>query len=184
MNTLGALVLGHGVFQSCATNRIAGLDLETLWTHSQETALAARTITLAESLPAPRAEEAYLAGLLHDVGKVVFATSVASTAGDFAQIDAHHGEVGAYLLGLWGFPNSIVEAVAFHHVPSHGTTVGLGLAGIVHIADRMTHARRRGASASADFGLEPEFLKNLGLEHRLPQWSRALADLESPQAVA
>lgn len=56
-------------------------------------------------------------GMLHDVGKVVFATRGAA-AGDgpapsaeeaFAQMKAHHAEVGAYLLGLWGFPNSIVE---------------------------------------------------------------------------
>jgi len=184
LNTLGALVLGHGVFQSSAASKIAGFSLEALWKHSQQTALAARAIALAEKLPAAKAEEAFLAGLLHDVGKVVIATRVASTGDNFAQMELHHGEVGAYLLGLWGFPNSIVEAVAFHHVPGRASTTGLGLPGIIHLADRLTHERGAAArSESTAFGLEPGFLENLGLENRLPQWHAALAALDSPRAV-
>jgi HD-like signal output (HDOD) protein len=39
-------------------------------------------------------------------------------------MDAHHAEVGAYLLSAWDFPNSIVEAVAFHHAPSQAAAGG------------------------------------------------------------
>jgi putative nucleotidyltransferase with HDIG domain len=173
LNTLSALVLGHGVFQSSAPVRIPGFSMETLWKHSQETALAARAISVAEKLPAVSAEEAFLAGLLHDIGKVLFATRIGSGGDDAAEMEAHHGEVGAYLLGLWGFPNPIVEAVAYHHVPSRGDSAGLGLTGIVHIADRLIHGR----------DIEPGYLENLGLLHRLPQWSAVLAALDSSQVI-
>jgi putative nucleotidyltransferase with HDIG domain len=183
LNTLSALVLGHGVFQSSATSKIAGFSLEALWKHSQETAVAARVIALAEQLPAAKAEEAFLAGLLHDVGKVVFATRVGSKADDVAEMQSHHGEVGAYLLGLWGFPNSIVEAVALHDLPSLGSKAGLNLPGIVHIADRLVHERLEGTVDPTHGGIEPGFLEDLGLLHRLPQWSAALAVVDTPQAI-
>jgi putative nucleotidyltransferase with HDIG domain len=183
LNTLSALVLGHGVFQTNAVSKIAGFSLEGLWQHSRETALVARAIALTEKLAGSKVEEAFLAGLLHDVGKVVIATRIGLTRDGFAQMELHHSEVGAYLLGLWGFPNSIVEAVAFHHVPSRGSTPGFALPGIVHLADRLTHHRGTARSESGDLGLEPEFLENLGLENRLPKWSAALTALDSPQAV-
>jgi putative nucleotidyltransferase with HDIG domain len=196
LNTLGSLVLGHGVFQSSATSKIAGFSLENLWKHSQETALAARAIALAEKHPTAKAEEAFLAGLLHDVGKIVFKSKAGAAGADLSQMKAHHPAVGAYLLGLWGFPNSIVEAVAFHHTPSqapapvpvraagHESVAALRLPGIVHIADRLMHEHAEDAAAAADFGIEPGFLENLGLEHRLPQWSAAMSTLDSAPARA
>ncbi len=69
-----------------------------------------------------------------------------------AQMEAHHAEVGAYLLGLWGFPNPIVEAVAFHHTPSRASEAGLGLSAMVHIADRLVHQRKDSRSGSSDLG--------------------------------
>jgi putative nucleotidyltransferase with HDIG domain len=182
LDTLGALVLGHSVFQCGPASSIPGLSLERLWQHSLQTACAARAIALHENQPRPRAEEAFLAGVLHDVGKVVYATRptvAADPAGcgndTVSQMKVHHSEVGAYLLGLWGFPNSIVEAVAFHHAPSRGSGDGLSLPGLIHIADRLVHQRDDEASESSDPGLEPGFLEKLGLTDHVPQWSAVLA---------
>jgi HD-like signal output (HDOD) protein len=65
--------------------------------------MAARTVALCEKLSRTQAEEAFLAGMLHDVGKVVFATRSVAVIGDpgrsvderTAQMQAHHAEVGA-----------------------------------------------------------------------------------------
>jgi putative nucleotidyltransferase with HDIG domain len=190
MDTLGALVLGHSVFQSGAATNIPGFSLERLWQHSLETGAAARAIAFSENLSAAKADEAFLAGVLHDVGKVVFATNAAALSNDTqtvdfaAQMEAHHAEVGAYLLGLWGFPNSIVEAVAFHHVPSHASEKGLNLAGIVHVADRMVHLRNEDRAGSTDTGLQAGFLEGAGLEHCLPKWSIAVESIDDRKAVA
>ena len=188
MDTLGALVLGHSVFQSGVATGIDGFSLEELWQHTEQTAAAARAIALSENLSVARADEAFLAGVLHDVGKVVFATKAAALPHDTtdvaAQMEAHHAEVGAYLLGLWGFPNSIVEAVAFHHTPSRASEKGLGLSGIVHVADRLVHLRSENRSASIDTGLQPGYLESLGLEHCLPKWSAVLQSLDDRKAAA
>src|ERR1700727_2061752 len=177
MDTLGALVLGHSVFQSGESSGIEGFSLENLWQHSLQTAAAARAMAFAGNCTFARPEEAFLAGVLHDVGKVVFATKAATRSNDangadiVAQMEAHHAEVGAYLLGLWGFPNSIVEAVAFHHSPNLASEKGFGLSGIVHVADRLVHLRSEHRSTSIDTGLQPGYLEGLGLEHCLPKWS-------------
>ena len=188
LDTLGALVLGHGVFKSGKTTGVEGFSLERLWQHSLDAAAAARTVALSQKLPKAKADEAFLAAMLHDVGKVVFATrlaagsdGLAASAEDaFAQMEAHHAEVGAYLLGLWGFPNLIVEAVAFHESPSKAMTEGLSLPALLHIADRLVH--QRNAQNPADIReLEPGLLDALGLADRWPVWMEELGSLDSAQ---
>ena len=76
MDTLGALVLGHSVFQSGVATGVDGFSLEQLWQHSEQTAAAARAIALSENLSVARADEAFLRrpSCTVIVGKVVFAT--------------------------------------------------------------------------------------------------------------
>jgi putative nucleotidyltransferase with HDIG domain len=192
LDTLGTLVLGHSAFKSGVATGIVGFSLELLWQHSLDVAMAARTVALCEKLSPTQAEEAFLAGMLHDVGKVVFATRSVAVIGDpgssvderTAQMQAHHAEVGAYLLGLWGFPNSIVEAVAFHHSPSQGTGEGLTLPRLIHIADRLVHQRCEECSGPFDRGLELGLLEKLGNENRWPEWLAALDSLDSAKTAA
>jgi HD-like signal output (HDOD) protein len=191
LDTLGALVLAHGVFKNGASDDAAGFSHERLWQHSLQTAMAARALALHQNFPHAVAEEAFLAGVLHDVGKVVLATRPAA-AGEAtddsreeaqAQMRTYHAEAGAYLLGLWGFPTPIVEAVAFHHAPSHATDNGLGLPGIIHIADRLVHQRTSESQNTTQIDVEAGFLEGLGLVDHLPQWSAALNVLDGERAT-
>ena len=122
LDTLGALVLGHCVFEARDAGTGGTANFEGLWRHSLRTATIARALALYEKLPRACAEEAFLAGMLHDVGRVIFATRRAASNGKSLvpdqDMESRHGEVGAYLLGLWGFPSQIVEAVAQHHTPT------------------------------------------------------------------
>jgi HD-like signal output (HDOD) protein/CheY-like chemotaxis protein len=187
LDTLGALVLGHGVFKSGVATGIEGFSLERLWQHSFDVAAAARTVALYEKFPAAKADEAFLAGMLHDVGKVVYATRgpvppdwPPATVGEArTQMDAHHADVGAYLLGLWGFPNPIVEAVAFHERPGHTAGEGLSLPRLIHIADRLVHRRNAASPDSVGRELEPGLLETLGLADHWPEWLAKLDSLEA-----
>jgi putative nucleotidyltransferase with HDIG domain len=155
-------------------------------------ATTARTLAIHENLSPTQAEEAFLAGMLHDVGKVVFATRAAAAGDDpegsvearTQQMEAHHAEVGAYLLGLWGFPNSIVEAVAFHHSPSQAAGDGLTLPRLIHIADRLVHQRREKCSGAFDRGLEPDLLEKLKLADRWSDWLATLDFLDGGKSAA
>jgi putative nucleotidyltransferase with HDIG domain len=189
LDTLGSLVLGHSLFRSQGASATDNSSLEGLWRHCLRTATTARAIAQFERLPRARAEEAFLAGMLHDVGRVVFATRSPTTAGGLetpdqdmnAQAEAHHAVVGAYLLGLWGFPSQIVEAVALHHTPSRRSDTGFGVTVLVHVADRMAHRRSAHLTAAEELGLEPGLLEELGLASHLPQWSAATDALDREQ---
>lgn len=174
LDMLGGLVLGQGVFHGGATTRIKGFSLDRLWEHSLMTGALARSIAMSESSSEAQAAEAFLAGLLHDVGRVIFATHAApAPEGEdvLARMDDHHAEVGAYLLGLWGFPNSIVEAVAFHHHPMQVEGSGLTLTGLLHVVDRLVHDQAGDEEGNPGLNIDPQLLEHLGTANRIPVWA-------------
>jgi putative nucleotidyltransferase with HDIG domain len=121
------------------------------WRHSATTSLAARG--LAQLLQAGGCEEAGIAGLLHDVGKMVLTSVVPEAAAEAVSIARsrrlpvwqaeelvfgfHHGAVGAALLRSWRLPDAVADAVAFHHQPSETTN---RLATVIHLADAAANA--------------------------------------------
>jgi HD-like signal output (HDOD) protein len=107
-----------------------------------------------------------------------------SIEGSVEQVNRHHAEVGAYLLGLWGFPSHIVAAVALHHTPMHRADSGFDLTVLINVADRLTHAHGAESPAAAELGIEPGLLEGLGLLDRLPHWLAALAVTDCEQDAA
>ena len=135
LDRIMALVLGQGIFSApVMPARYAASACEALWTHSIATATAAHRIAVDEELDKEQVAAAFLAGMLHDIGKLVLAMGMPEEyarvlelaqqqAGQRAGIEtlelqAAHTDVGAYLVGLWGLPNTIAEAIAFHEDPS------------------------------------------------------------------
>jgi putative nucleotidyltransferase with HDIG domain len=178
LDTLTALVLAHGLFHGPGLRSMEGL-----WQHSLDTAMAARAIALVEGLPQTQAEEAFLAGMLHDVGRVVFA-SRSNVAAIDADVERYHGEVGAYLLGLWGFPSHIVASVALHHSPSLRASRGFELTALVHVADRLAHCNAAGPVTPKEAGIESGLLEELGLLDRWPRWLSAVAGRASDRRAS
>jgi hypothetical protein len=80
-------------------------------------------------------------------------------------LGASHAEVGAYLLGLWGMPDGLVEAVAWHHRPSGCPGAGFTALTAVHAADAILPGAEGGAPDWA-------YLDRLGLRDRYPAWRR------------
>jgi HD-like signal output (HDOD) protein len=131
------------------------------------------------------ADDAFMAGLLHDIGKLVLALELPHAFGDALRhsreegmplVEAEkqeygvtHAEVGAYLLGLWGLPYPIVEAVANHHEPRRVPQRGLDVLAAVHIADELIHAQ--GPEVLLRPGLQLDYLAELGLAEKLPDYT-------------
>ncbi|MBI2423762.1 MAG: HDOD domain-containing protein [Candidatus Hydrogenedentes bacterium] len=109
-------------------------NLDKLWRHCIKVGLCARIIAEQECDDKKTVERAYTAGLLHDIGLIVLATTLpdelrlvlqrceTEKASLFeveqAIFNTTHAEVGGYLLELWGLPDPVVEAVAFHAHPA------------------------------------------------------------------
>ena len=125
-------------------------ELRDLWEHSLTTAFAAETIATTASSVLPH--EAFLAGLLHDLGKVVlcktFPTAyhkvielvdagVLPYVAEVLVFGAHHAEVGAWLAKRWDLPESIVTALDKHHTFAVASEP---LVAVVALADQAAHA--------------------------------------------
>lgn len=192
IDAIATLVLGQQLFDSTQTIRIPNFTLERLGRHSFEVAAWARAVAVHEGLPNALADAAFLAGVLHDLGRLVFATRTTAPgtapgtdAGwpQFsAQMEAHHAEVGAYLLGLWGFPEPIVEAIVWHHTPSRTGETTLGLSGLVHIGDLLAHAASPAPQHPSV--AEQGYLERLGLAGRWSDWQALRSEPQAAQVVA
>ena len=82
---------------------------------------------------------------------------------------ADHADLGAYLLGLWGLPSTLIEAVAFHHEPNKSQAKEFSILTAVHIANVLTYSdEHRESSKSVD----DIYLQSIGLTNELPAWRR------------
>jgi putative nucleotidyltransferase with HDIG domain len=191
VDTITTLVLGQQLFGGSSSRQLPGFDLQQLADHSFETAACARAVARHEKLPANLAEAAFLGGILHDLGKLVMATrhppvsatdQPTSLAATLELMQVHHAEVGAYLLGLWGFPDTLVEAVAWHHTPGRVGETSLGLCGLLHIGDLLAHQRATHVGDAPAAAPDQEYLDSIGCANSWPDWLDALPQL--PAAMA
>src|ERR1700722_4087555 len=124
LSTVRSMVLSAELFKA-GQSVCAALDLGQLQRHALSVATVARSL-LGDTV---RAEEAFLAGLLHDVGFLLLgrlfkdqmqlaleasAAGMALAEAERRYVGVDHGTAGAYLLGLWGLPFEVVQAVAQH----------------------------------------------------------------------
>jgi HD-like signal output (HDOD) protein/CheY-like chemotaxis protein len=189
---LRALVLSLEVFSQFDQRTILQFSIEDLARHCRATGLRARRLAELENCPQSVEDQYFLAGLLHDVGELILAADLpeqythvlhkAAESGEpvwqveQAEFEATHAELGAYLLGLWGMPNPVVEAVALHHKPAASSACGFSPVLAVHVADALTPGRVGPHSGHAENQIDMAYLTRLGLDHRLPEWKHRCSE--------
>jgi len=186
IEVLRALMLGLHALKFWEKKKCKSLPLPQLWQHLLETAVAAKKLARAEELPGKMAEECFVAGLLHDIGKMVLAAHADQQYGELLKraaaekmpatalerdyFGATHADIGAYLLGLWGVPEEIVKAVELHHslgeLPDGGFFPVIAVHAAQHLSDSPARAE----------GLDRENLERLGYGGRLEGWAGALKE--------
>jgi HD-like signal output (HDOD) protein len=200
LDRIMALVLGQGIFSDCAAPKVEGFSMEALWQHSVSTAAAAHRIATAEKMDRDMVAAAFLAGMLHDIGKLVLAMGLpeqyakvlkqaaSGRPGELQQMEmlelrASHTDVGAYLVGLWGLPNTIAEAIAYHEDPSQSRSTSFGLPAIVHAADRLAYRPDITDPRSEELGLNVNYFEKHGCIDRWNNWREAVAAAtQAPEA--
>jgi HD-like signal output (HDOD) protein len=164
---------------------------QSLWVHRLQRhsllvgSIARRLLTVNRQL----AEDAFIAGILHDIGKFALATEQPH---EFAALQASatakelplwrferdlrratHAELGGHLLATWGLPYPVIEAVANHHVPARTPQKpGLDILTAVYAANILAHEESAAMEGDghACAPLDLEYLMTLGLADRLPAW--------------
>jgi HD-like signal output (HDOD) protein len=141
----------------------SGIDREAMQTRALATSQLAGKL-----LGGPSAELAATAGLLAEVGLLLpgigdvdpAAESEDGAGPDILAASPGHAEAGAYLLGLWGLPTPIVEAVAHQSRPRRTRSTGFWVAGAVHVA----------AALVKGTPVDEGYLHSVGMLDKLPQW--------------
>jgi HD-like signal output (HDOD) protein/ActR/RegA family two-component response regulator len=149
LGVMRGLIASAEVFWQGAEHESAPLRLEELQLHADTVAAAARSL----AKDTPYADDAWAAGLLHDVGYWVLARErqpellkslqlAAEEAlplheAERRVLGASHAQLGAYLLGLWGLPMPVVEAVACHHTPESASQPQFGALGAIVVAESL-----------------------------------------------
>ena len=163
MKTIRNLALGIGAFDSVgktSTQSKAAID------ELQKRSLAIAQLSSRIARGRDDTDAAFMAGLVCDVGHLILANTPPAEGGESIPADAiTHAEVGAFLLGLWGLPFRIVEAVANHHAPQRNAHDRLGLPQIVWLASCLVCGEEPNA----------EYLKRIGADDLLPQFKGMMA---------
>ncbi|MDY3563314.1 HDOD domain-containing protein [Gemmata sp. JC673] len=185
------LVLAVDLFSHYNPYALRPFSIEALWEHSQAVAELGAAIAAAERAEERVVRESALAGLFLDIGRLTLASQLTGPYKEILALMRHqhlgvvaaetqvlgtsHAEVGAYLLGLWGLPDGLVEAVAWHHQPSGCPGTGFTPLTAVHAAD---------AILLEDEGAEPDwaYLGRLGLRDRYLEWKRLARQRTQVQA--
>ncbi|MGH7741182.1 MAG: HDOD domain-containing protein [Candidatus Eiseniibacteriota bacterium] len=194
---LKGLALTASVFAAAEVRgHIEGFSLERLQRSSLLTARLARSIAQGT----PSEDEAFTAGLLHDVGKLVLAMGMPRNFTEAARLGEErpcpvyeiereifgvtHAQAGGYLLGVWGLPLPIVEAVACHHLPCEAADSAFGTLATVHVADALIeelfHVPKGRAYESR---LDEKFIEHVGVTERIPEWRAAAREIAIASGV-
>ena len=192
---LRRVVLSAEVFEGLRGESLPrGFDFEMEQRHSQLVASIARRLLPGKTA----AEDAYMAGMLHDIGHLILASRKTSayervelvadrSTTSYDKLERMvagfaHTDVGAYLLSIWGLPYPIVEAVQYHHNPSDLGSTTFDVVGAVHVADwlaRTVQGTWRKGKARLDF----PYVQACGVLDRIEGW-RAIAEETHAAAAA
>jgi putative nucleotidyltransferase with HDIG domain len=161
--TLGFSTIKSVVIASSAKNLYSrgssGLQERLMWEHALVTAIACRT--MARGLRFPRVEEAFLGGLMHDIGKSVMGVKFPERFGQLVRavyngelVDGieveletfgfDHAMVGEALLHSWNLSGSLEQAVRWHHDPASSPEEHRLLSALVALGNRVALEQRAG----------------------------------------
>jgi HD-like signal output (HDOD) protein/CheY-like chemotaxis protein len=185
--TVRSLTLSIHVFSQANCSAIPAAYFSSLWDHSVAVAALAQRIAMLETRKKTLAEEAFTTGLIHDVGKIVLLSELPNEYRRVIQeldgspesfyememkhLGCTHGQVGAYLMSVWGLPLSMVRAVEFHRRPSEIGAQDFSSLAAVHCADVIVSAADS-AFVNRDITLDTEFVQALGVAGKMAEWSQ------------
>ncbi|MBV1959214.1 MAG: HDOD domain-containing protein [Pseudomonadales bacterium] len=191
MNQLKQLILQCSLFQCFEPTDGAPDFMDTnFWKYSLAVAELSKQISLAEGQRGDRPDQAYIGGLMHDIGYLILVNYAPSVFGEMCDLaedtsdgsvvaeqrvfDVAHNEAGAYLLSLWNIPARVVEAVYCHHQPRKSEYRGINAVTAVHAAAAIICSYEE-AGWPFKTVLDMTYLEEVGVAEKLDSW-RELAD--------
>ena len=192
VDIIRGLILCINIFSQFNPITLEKLGISTLWDHSVHTGSYAKTIARTEHVDQKTADYAFTGGILHDIGKLVLADNLpvqyfsalgTATRKNIELYEAEqdvfgtdHSQVGAYLLGLWGLPQPIVEAVAFHHRPIDNPSNSFNAISAIHAANYIEHELHPNNWTNKNAHVQAAYLEKIKLSDHAHLWMEACQD--------
>lgn len=180
-STVKNIVLTASIFDAFKKKRAgsAEFDIDKFWYHS--VACGAASQALAKYIGVSEKEECFIAGLIHDIGKIIMCQYLPD---EFSEVfgraraegillyDAEkklfgdtHQEIGGMLSESWNLPQSLQNAVKYHHMPSPSRD-HFSVTAVVHTADILVRALDYGNGGDDKIpAMTEQVWENLGLQH-------------------
>jgi HD-like signal output (HDOD) protein/CheY-like chemotaxis protein len=185
---ISAILLSQSVFKQFEGLPQKHIDLPRIWTHSWETGCAAQRLCREKKLGRQTAEEAFLAGLLHEVGRFILIDNFpdryvsAFQAAHQSQsplavrlretFQAAPCQLAAYILELWGLPEPVVHGISHMETPEENKEPGFNMTSALYIADRLTAVK----FPIDSLPVEPwrtDYLHSIGCAEDVPVWEKS-----------
>ncbi len=191
--TLKGLLLGVHLLAEFRGVSFKNVSFERLWAHSFRTATFARAIAAMESKDKDFIDSCHVAGLLHDVGKLVLVREFKSRYLEVLRavqeegrlifeaenelFGVSHAEVGAYLLGVWNLSEQVIFSVYNHHHVATCDSYDFDCPLCVHVADYLEHELVILNQNYKQPLVNVEQLEERGLVDKLPSWRERCEEL-------
>lgn len=181
-----SLVLGASIFEKVDKSLHKIIPVENLWNQAFYTSLYAKKIAEYEQVSDKEIDYCFMGGLLHKIGIVVLASNMPEEYKKVAGIVketgmplykaeeeifmSHHGEIGGYVLSLWGLPDPIVEGVAYHNNPSDCESMQFLPLSAIHVGNRLALDLIEPDWTQAG-EIDTAYLKKLGVYDHFEKWN-------------
>jgi HD-like signal output (HDOD) protein len=188
LNTIKNLALSTAALETMSMKGQSAMNMDEFWKHVLGVGVTAKLIARRIGVNKNLLEDYFLAGLMHDMGKIVLnrlnpvgykkvITVCAEKGVDLQLVESrvfgiNHAEIGGLLAEKWGLQNSLREAMAFHHYPDQASPENRQLVLAIYISNAFTKVHSVGVSGNtyiqelgeqgwADLGMRPEALQEM-----------------------
>lgn len=197
VDNIRSFILMAGIFETADQSQMPrGFSLEKLWEHGMKVGEYSQRITENECEERSVIDDAYTAGLLHDIGLLILATKMPDEFRAMLKLmegekmsmqraekeifGASHAEIGGFLLDLWGLPEVIVEAISYHVYPSSRPEKSYKFdvddeeqfapLTAVHVANYLCEEQDTKIESKAKIAVDIVYLDKVGVSEKLDFW--------------
>jgi HD-like signal output (HDOD) protein len=191
LDLLRSLTLASGIFSKYESTPT--FSIEQFAMRSVRVGSLARQMATGSNAGKHTSEKVFISGMLCNIGLLTLNTTIsdryntiraqaAQTGESIMTVEkrilgASHADLGAYIMGLWGFDDDIIEALAFHHHPNEApSSVNLQPLVFVHVADALVPANRGNPEPGI---IDTDYLSKLGLLKNLSEWQTLAESLNN-----
>lgn len=190
-DTLKSLTLFVGLFKSFEGPSTVGDLIMTLCRRSQQIGVAAALIAEKEQLDRDTCRLLPAIGMLSHIGSLILylyyykemeqviarveTEKISILEAEKDQFGAAHPEIGAYLLGLWGFPDTVIQTVAHHHTPAdlpHTEMIGLSALYVAQHLAREIAIQDRNNTPTNETTIDVSYLAQIGKSDHIEAWHK------------